>query len=76
MASHPDSNIVVLSSAEDLAAEFVFKVDSFLHHAGLPPKSDPRRRLSRVLPNGSRILGMAPGQAPRPRPLRLHADSR
>ena len=55
--------VVVLSSGEDLAAEFVWKVEWYLRAAGEEVLRDARRRIGRRLRNGSRIVGMAPGEA-------------
>ena len=63
MVRRPESCVVVLSSGEDLAAEFVWKVESYLRAAGEEVLRDARRRIGRRLRNGSRIVGMAPGEA-------------
>ena len=63
MVRRPGSCVVVLSSGEDLAAEFVWKVEGFLRSAGVEVRPDRRRRIGRMIGNGSRIVGMAPGEA-------------
>ena len=54
----PGSLIVVVSPKARQSGEFLTKVSLFLGKLGIVKKTDGVHALSRVLPNGSRILGL------------------
>lgn len=57
--AQPGSLILVVSRGEKQSGEFVAKAARFLRAAGHRLKHDRGNRISLVLPNGSRILGLA-----------------
>jgi hypothetical protein len=50
--------VLVVSPSERQSAEFVLKAAQFLRELGLPVKGDGRNKISLLLPNGSRIIGL------------------
>src|SRR3982751_4109795 len=54
----PGSLIVVVSPTARQSGEFLTKASAFLAKLGVARKTDGVHALSRVLPNGSRILGL------------------
>ena len=54
----PGSLIVVISPSLRQSGEFVDKADEFLSKLGIKAKGDGHNAVSRVLPNGSRIVGL------------------
>ena len=50
--------VLVVSPSERQSAEFVLKAAQFVRELGLPVKGDGRNKISLLLPNGSRIIGL------------------
>jgi hypothetical protein len=50
--------VLVVSPSERQSAEFVLKAAQFVRRLGLPVKGDGRNKISLLLPNGSRIIGL------------------
>lgn len=59
--SRPKSMIVVVSPTERQSGEFLMKVKEFACRLGVRPRGDGVNRVSLLLPNGSRIVGL-PGR--------------
>jgi Terminase large subunit, T4likevirus-type, N-terminal len=57
----PGSVVVVAGPSEKQSAELVWKARDFLRRLGIGRKGDGSNRISLVLPNGSRIIGL-PGR--------------
>ena len=56
--TQPNSLILVLSPGGRQSGETLLKVDPFLMKLGIDPTGDGVNRISRKLPNGSRIVGL------------------
>jgi hypothetical protein len=54
----PQSTILVAGPTERQAAETVYRCARFLSHLGIRRRGDGQNRVSLVLPNGSRIIGL------------------
>ena len=52
------SLVLIVSPSERQSAEFVLKAAQFVRELGLPVKGDGRNKISLLLPNGSRIVGL------------------
>ena len=52
------SLVLVVSPSERQSAEFVLKAAQFVRQLGLPVKGDGKNKISILLPNGSRIIGL------------------
>jgi hypothetical protein len=50
--------VLIVSPSERQSAEFVLKAAQFVRELGLPVKGDGRNKMSLLLPNGSRIVGL------------------
>jgi hypothetical protein len=50
--------VLIVSPSERQSAEFVLKAAQFVRELGLPVKGDGRNKISLLLPNGSRIVGL------------------
>ena len=59
----PGSLALVISENVNLTSELFQKLDGFFEVLEIPAKTEAGKRVSRVLPNGSRILGLAAREA-------------
>jgi hypothetical protein len=50
--------VLIVSPSERQSAEFVLKAAQFVRELGVPVKGDGRNKISLLLPNGSRIVGL------------------
>lgn len=69
-ATSPGSSTLVLGGVESHIAEFFAKIDSFTigldsDWVGAPIRNQPGKRMARVFPNGSRIVGVTTNRSVR-----------
>jgi hypothetical protein len=56
--TRPKSLVLVASPTERQSSEFLLKVEQLMVHLGIAPRGDGHNRISVLLPNGSRIVGL------------------
>ena len=63
VCTRPGSTSIVVSENTSQTSEVFQKIDRFLSVVGVPYKTEPGKKIARVLPNGARIIGLASREA-------------